>query len=69
MGYNYALTKYEFNDNIVNPLFPKTKKHSLYFFVKAGARFFISRNIALTLSAGTGNIDKSLIELGFDYKF
>lgn len=69
IGYSYSATEYEFNSGIENPLFPDTKKHSLYIFGQAGVRFFVSRVMALTLRAGTGNIDKSLLEFGFDLKF
>lgn len=69
IGYNYSATKYEFNNGIEDPLFPDTKKHSLYIFGQAGVRFFFSRSLAFTIRGGTGNIDKSLIGLGLDYKF
>ena len=68
IGYTYSVTKYNFTNNIENPLFPETKKHSLYFFGQAGVRFFVSRSLALTLRSGTGNIHKSVIELGFVFK-
>ncbi len=69
IGYNYSATEYNFNNSIENPLYPDAKKHSLYFFGQAGVRFFVSRSMALTIRAGSGNIDKSLIELGFDFRF
>ena len=69
IGYNYSVTEYDFNSGIEDPLFPDTKKHSLYIFGQAGVRFFVSRSLAFTVRGGTGNIDKSLIGLGLDYKF
>ena len=69
LGYNYSLTEYDFNSGTPNPLFPDTKKHSFYIFGRAGVRFFLSHNIALNISFGSGNIDKSAMELGLDYKF
>ncbi|NOS83931.1 MAG: hypothetical protein HOP31_02225 [Ignavibacteria bacterium] len=68
IGYNYSVTNYDFENNIEDPLFPDTEKHSLYIFGQAGVRFFLSRTLALTLKAGSGNIDKGLIELGFDFR-
>jgi hypothetical protein len=68
IGYNYSVTEYNFYNNIENPLYPDTKKHSLYILGQAGVRFFVSRRLALTLKAGSGNIDKGLIELGFDFR-
>ncbi len=69
IGYNYSVTKYEFNNSAQDPLFPDTKRHSMYIFGEAGVRFFISRNMALNIKAGSGNIDKSILEIGFDYRF
>ncbi|HMQ79372.1 MAG TPA: hypothetical protein PKE39_05155 [Ignavibacteria bacterium] len=69
IGYNYALTRYEFNSNTEDPFFPETKKHSLYIFGQAGVRFFVTRRLAVTIRTGSGNIDKSMLGFGFDYKF
>lgn len=69
IGYNYSATDYEFNSGIENPLFPDTKKHSLYIFGQAGVRFFVTRYMAFTIKGGTGNIDKSLVGLGLEYRF
>jgi len=69
IGYSYSKTQYIFNSGIENPLFPDTKKNSLYIHGQAGVRFFFSHNAAFNVRVGTGNIDKSLIEAGFDYKF
>ncbi len=69
IGYNYAVTEYNFNNGVNDPLFPDTKKHSLYIFGQAGIRFFLSEKTAITLRGGTGNIDKSMLEAGIDFKF
>ncbi len=69
IGYNYAVTEYNFNNGGNDPLFPDTKKHSLYIFGQAGIRFFLSERTAFTLRGGTGNIDKSMLEAGIDFKF
>lgn len=69
IGYNYSVTEYIFGNSVENLMHPDTKKHSLYIFGQAGFRFFVSRGLALTIRAGSGNIDKSLLELGFDCKF
>ncbi len=69
LGYNYSLTTYNFNNGISNPMFPDTRKHSLYIYGQAGFRFFISHNAAITIKGGTGNIDKSILEAGFDLLF
>ena len=68
LGYSYSLTEYNFNSGNENPLFPDTKKHSLYILGQAGVRFFISRSLALTLKAGSGNIEKSMLVFGLDYR-
>lgn len=67
IGYNYSLTKFDFNENTANPLFPETKKHSLYIFGQAGVRFFVSRSLAFVIKAGSGNIDKSKLVFGMNY--
>jgi hypothetical protein len=69
LGYNNSVTKYTFNNNFSNPLYPDTKKHMVYLSGQAGVRFFLSQYSAIMLKLGTGNIDKSMLELGFDYKF
>ena len=33
IGYNYSVTEYDFNSGIEDPLFPDTKKHSLYIWI------------------------------------
>lgn len=68
LGYSYSLTEYNFNSGNENPLFPDTKKHSLYIFGQAGIRFFFSRSLAFTLKAGSGNIEKSMLVFGLDYR-
>jgi len=66
IGYSYSKTQYSFDSDIENPLFPDTKKNSLYIHGQTGIRIFFSRNAALNIRIGTGSIDKSLIEAGFD---
>lgn len=68
LGYNYSVTEYNFNNGSTDPLFPDTKKHSFYIFGRAGIRFFLSQKIAINVSAGSGNIDKSALEVGIDIK-
>jgi hypothetical protein len=68
LGYNNSVTKYTFNNNFSNPLFPDTKKHMVYLFGQAGVRYFLSKYTAILLKIGSGNIDKSTLELGIDFK-
>lgn len=69
IGHSYSATQYSFKSGFENALFPDTKKNSLYIHGQAGIRFFFSRSAAFNIKVGTGSVDKSLIEAGFDFKF